>query len=142
MTTSRNLPHPSDAEPLRSDDDILTRVQALVGPASAVSTLWLLLIDGDDRQTPVVMPIRDAPRRPDHTVDGIGRMLEHLTDAIATDAGSGSVIFVRERTGPTAITEGDREWADALATMCARIGTPLRAMLASTPGGVLWVGGR
>jgi hypothetical protein len=35
------------------------RVEALIGRATQDRCVWLLLVDGDRRQTPVVMPLED-----------------------------------------------------------------------------------
>lgn len=142
MTTSRDLPsarrpgHPEDAAALHTDADVLERVESVVGPATAANTLWLLLVDGDDRQAPVVMPIDAVPSRPDALVDGLGEVLDGVIGDLTTPDGPGSVIFVRERTGSDRHTDDDRAWAAALAAMCERIGVRRRGTFVSTPRGV------
>lgn len=135
MTTSRT-PRFSDAAPLRTDADVLERVEALVGTAASPSTLWLLLVDGDDRQAPVVLPVHDMPRRPDETLDGLGALLRGVVPDLATDSGPGSAVLVRERLGDAAVTDDDRAWATALVDVCQRCGVRLRGVFASTPRGV------
>ena len=59
MTTS-----PVDLPPLTTDEEVLARVRTLVGTART-QQLWILFVDGDGRQSPVVVPIADVPRRPE-----------------------------------------------------------------------------
>lgn len=135
------MPSFPDAPPLLTDDDVLERVQALIGPASAVRTLWLLLLDGDRRQTPVVMPIDDVPPRPDDgLVGGLGKVLTGTVSDLATDAGPGSVVLVLERRGGEHVTPEDREWAAALAAMCLRVDVVLRGVYRNTRRGVRRLG--
>ena len=94
---------PATAPPLRTDDDVARRVAALVGCAARDDTLWLLFVDGDDRQAPVVMPIEELSGPPDdEMVTALGDVLEGFLPDLATAAGAGSVVFVRERLGPDA----------------------------------------
>ena len=130
------MPSFPDAPPLLTDADVLRRVEALIGPASSPRTLWLLPVDGDDRQTPVVTPIDDVPRRPDDMVDGLGTVLAGIAPDLATAGGSGSVIFVLERLGSDHVSADDREWAEVLEVTCTRIGVGLRGVYLSTRAGV------
>jgi hypothetical protein len=110
---------PATAAPLRTDDDVARRVADLIGRAARDDTLWLLFVDGDDRQAPVVMPVEELSGPPDgELVAALGDVLEGFLPDLATDAGAGSVVFVRERLGPDGVLPADRAWADALVTMC------------------------
>ncbi len=110
---------PATAPPLRTDDDVARRVAALIGRATRDDTLWLLFVDGDDRQTPVVMPVEEVSGPPDgEMVMALGNVLEGVLPDLVTAAGVGSVVFVRERLGPDFVVPADRAWAEALATMC------------------------
>jgi hypothetical protein len=110
---------PTTAPPLRTDDDIARRVADLIGCAAGSDKLWLLFVDGDDRQTPVVMPVEEVSGPPDgEMVMALGDVLEGVLPDLATAAGVGSVVFVRERLGPDFVLPADRAWAEALATMC------------------------
>lgn len=130
------MPSPATAAPLLTDHDVLRRVEALVGPATRDGTLWLLFVDGDHRQSPVVVPIDDTPRLPDALVAGLGEVVEGVLGDLATAAGPGSVVLVRERLGPDAVTADDRAWAGALTAMCRTRGIALRGVHLATPGGV------
>jgi hypothetical protein len=124
---------PATAPPLRTDDDVARRVAALVGCAVRDDTLWLLFVDGDDRQAPVVMPVHELPGPPDdELVTALGEVLEGCLPDLATATGAGSVVFVRERLGPDDILPADRAWADALVTMCREREIRLRGVHLST----------
>ena len=126
---------PATAPPLRTDDDVDRRVAALIGHATRDDTLWLLFVDGDDRQTPVVMPVEEASGPPDEEmVMALGDVLEGVLPDLATAAGVGSVVFVRERLGPDFVVPADRAWAEALATMCREREIRSRGVHLSTRG--------
>jgi hypothetical protein len=126
---------PATAPPLRTDDDVARRVAALIGRATRDDTLWLLFVDGDDRQTPVVMPVEEASGPPDRKmVMALGNVLEGVLPDLATAAGVGSVVFVRERLGPDFVVPADRAWAEALATMCREREIRSRGVHLSTRG--------
>lgn len=127
------IPNAADAPLLLTDDDVLRRVTELIGPACAVRQLWIMFVDGDGRQTPVIVPIADIPRRPQPgPLDGLTRILAGLRDELATDLGPGSVILTVERVGTDDVLAADREWAGALAGACARAGLALRGVFLST----------
>ena len=126
---------PATAPPLRTDDDVARRVAALIGRATRDDTLWLLFVDGDDRQTPVLMPVEEASGPPDREmVMALGNVLEGVLPDLATAAGVGSVVFVRERLGPDFVVPADRAWAEALATMCREREIRSRGVHLSTRG--------
>ena len=125
---------PTSLPPLLTDDDVLERVESLLGPALRDRCLWLLLVDGDRRQTPVLMPIEDVPPRPDPTmVDGLVHVLGQVAGALVTSAGPGSAVFVLERTGPGS---GEVAWREALASVCESVGLGLLGVFTSTHDGV------
>ncbi len=133
MTT----PNFAEAPPLFTDADVLLRVEQLVGPAVAGRRLWIMLVDGDNRQAPVVVPIDDLPPRPEpHLLDGLAEVLAGLRDELVTELGPGSVILTLERLGLDGLLPSDRAWADALAAACEHAGLPLRGAFLSTRGGV------
>jgi hypothetical protein len=124
---------PATAPPLRTDDDVARRVAALIGRAARDDTLWLLFVDGDDRQTPVVMPVEELSGPPDEEmVTALGDVLEGILPDLATATGVGSVVFVRERLGPDDLLPADRAWAEALVTMCRKREIRLRGVHLST----------
>ncbi len=136
MIAGMTIPSPVDGPLLLTDTDVLQRVRQLVGPALKDRTLWLMLVDGDDRQSPVVMPIEEMPREPAELPDGLIAVLREIREDLVTDQGSGSVILTLERLGSDAVLPADRAWADTLAVACKQAGTRLRGVFLSTRGGV------
>jgi hypothetical protein len=131
------LQHPATLPPLLTDDDVLARVAKLVGTAISDRQLWLMLVDGDGRQTPVVVPISGMPRNPDvRGLAGLSRVLSGLRAELATAEGPGGVVFTRERRGSDAISPLDHAWAQALTETCRTADMALRGVYLSTPGGV------
>jgi hypothetical protein len=131
------IPNPADAPLLLTDADVLQRVEQLVGPATATRQLWVMFVDGDGRQAPVVMPISEIPLRPEKRVTGnLAAVLAGLCADLATDAGGGSVILTLERSGRDTVLPVDRDWAAALQEACDRGDATLRGVYLSTPGGV------
>lgn len=128
---------PENAAPLLTDDDVHARVAAIVGPATQDGCVWLMLVDGDRRQTPVVIPLEDSPRHPEtHLVHGLRDMLAHLGDPFATPAGPGSCLFALERLGPPETGSADEEWARALHGAASGAGLGTVGVFLSTPDGV------
>jgi hypothetical protein len=131
---------PVDLPPLTTDEEVLARVRTLVG-AAAAEQLWILFVDGDGRQSPVLVPIAGVPHRPEpRGLAGLARVLRGLRHELVTERGPGAVVVTRERTGADTVLEADREWAAALAEVCRSAGVALRATVLSTPGGVRWLG--
>jgi hypothetical protein len=131
------IPNPADAPPLLTDADVLQRVEQLVGRAAVARQLWIMFVDGDGRQAPVIVPISDIPLRPDpRVIDDLATGLEDLCAELSADVGGGSVVFTLERLGRDAVLAGDRQWAAALQQACRRAGTSLRGVYLSTSGGV------
>ena len=121
------------ALPLRTDDDIARRVADLIGCAARDDTLWLLFVDGDDRQAPVGMPVEEMAGPPDgEVIRGMGEVLEGFLPDLATAAGVGSVVFVRERFGPDDVLPIDLAWAEALTAMGRDRGIRVRGVHLST----------
>jgi hypothetical protein len=125
---------PVDLPPLTTDEEVLARVRRLLG-AARTTQVWIMFLDGDGRQSPVVVPIAGLP--PPQT---LARVLRGLRGELATGHGPGAVVVTRERTGRDDVLATDREWAGALAAVCRTAGVALRATLLSTPGGVRWLG--
>jgi hypothetical protein len=127
----------SSAAPL-PDDALLERVGALVGPATAEHQLWIMLVDGDQRQLPTLLPISGLPPTPDRRgMYALERLLGGLRPELHTAAGPGSAFFVLERcSGGDAPGAADREWRDALWVACRHAEVTPRGVFLSTAGGV------
>lgn len=122
-------------QPLRTEREKVTRIRDLLAPASIDGRLWALVLDGDGRQTPLMIPIEDCPEIPDPAIlDGLGEALITLMDDNVD--GSGQVLFVVERLGPFGPTHEDRCWAAALTGACARADLRLAGTFLLSPGGV------
>jgi hypothetical protein len=131
------IPNPANAPLLLTDADVLRRVEQLVGRATATRQLWVMFVDGDGRQAPVVMPISDVPLRPEaRVIDNLAAILAGLCADLTTDTGGGTAILTLERVGRDAVLPGDRQWAAALQKACDRAGATLRGVYLSTSGGV------
>ena len=73
------IPNAADAPLLLTDADVLRRVTDLIGTAAVVRRLWVMLVDGDCRQSPVIMPISDIPEHPEAgPLDGLVLVLAGL----------------------------------------------------------------
>jgi hypothetical protein len=127
--------------PLRTDDDVARRVAALIGRAARDDTLWLLFVDGDDQQAPVVMPVEELAGPPvDELITGLGDVLAGFLPELTTPAGPGSVVLVRERLGLDEVLADDLMWVQALTTMCRARTIRLRGIHLSTWRGVQRIG--
>lgn len=121
-------------EPLHTGEQILARVRDLIGPASRSQT-WLLFLDGDDVQLPVIVPI-DAVPEEQPLVDSARELLSAL--AAATDAAA--VIVVIESPHSRELGGADRAWAIALREAASTEGVDVRALLLSHDDGVRALG--
>jgi hypothetical protein len=125
--------------PVRTDADVLARVDAIIDPAARRDrTLWLFFLNPDGTQPPVVMPIDDIPAYPEpDDAEGLFEMLAHLFDP---DGPGGSLVVTITRSGTTGLTDSDRRWAAILSRGAAEAGTPVRMLCLATPEGVRGLG--
>lgn len=112
--------------PLTTDRDRVARVRDLLAPATHPSQLWVLFLDDEDHQTPVLIPLTNRPAVPDpRLVDGlVGALAALITGQRQERDDPGTVgsqvMFVLERFGPRHTTADDRRWAAALTGACVR----------------------
>jgi hypothetical protein len=131
------IPNPANAPLLLTDTDVLDRVRQLVGPATVARQLWIMFVDGDGRQAPVILPISDIPLHPEaRVIDNLAAVMAGMCTDLTTDVGRGSVILTLERIGRDSVLAADRRWAAALREACDRAGATLRGVYLSTSGGV------
>jgi hypothetical protein len=125
--------------PVRTDTDVLARVDAIIDPAARRDrTLWLFFLNPDGTQPQVVMPIDDIPAYPEpDDAEGLFEMLAHLFDP---DGPGGSLVVTITRSGTTELTDSDRRWAAVLSRGAAEAGTPVRMFCLATPEGVRGLG--
>lgn len=124
-----------DLEPLTTDDRILRRARDLVGRAT-LRQVWWFLLDADDRQIPLLLPVSGLPHLP--SPDSVD-LLAHRLGVVCRHAEASAVVLVWERRGQRALTEADRRWAAVFAAAGHRASIPIRAQLLSHSGGVRWV---
>ena len=121
--------------PLVTDELIEQRVSDLVGRACR-RQLWLLFLDEDDVQLPILMPTDDFPVSPlPEYVRALSRGVSEIVEA--TDAAQ--VILVWERYAGAELTAVDRAWARQLHDECVDDGVRVRAQLLSHKRGVRWI---
>lgn len=123
----------STLAPLSTDALIQQRAAALVGRAIR-RQLWVMFLDENDVQMPVLMPIDGIPTEPEEG-DRLSKALRELVDGV----GAHSVVLVLERYGGQELTTSDVAWARALHDAAASVEIRLRAILLSHRGGVRWV---
>ena len=129
--TPIDRPH-ADLEPLTTDALIEQRVASLIGRAQS-RQIWLLFLDQNHVQSPLVLPVSDVPVAPaPDDLDNWCELLRGTTEAV--DAGD--VIVVIERYAPERLTDADRGWARMLRDGCRVAGVTLRAVVLSHRHGV------
>jgi hypothetical protein len=122
----------ADLEPLTTDALIEQRVDSLIGRAQN-RQIWLLFLDQNQVQSPLVLPISDVPVAPaPDDLDNWCELIRGTTEAV--DAGD--VIVVIERYAPERLTDADRGWARLVSDGCRVAGVTLRAVLLSHRHGV------
>ncbi|PRY69669.1 hypothetical protein B0I08_102346 [Glaciihabitans tibetensis] len=132
MTTT---PSYDSLVPLRTDFLIEQRVRDLIGRAN-LRQLWLLFLDEQQVQLPLLLPIDGLPSRP--TEDGTARVVDNVV-RLMEELGAAGLVVVWERYGPAHLSEGDTEWVRCFASACGAVRLPLRAMLLSHRHGVRWI---
>jgi hypothetical protein len=125
----------TQALPLITDVDIERRVEDLVGRANS-RQLWLLFLDEQDIQLPILIPIEGLPTEP--TDDEGGRVVERVRELMG-EIGACSVVIVLERYGSASLTAQDAAWIRSLRMGCVDRGVSLRAQLLSHRTGVRMV---
>ncbi|MET0806717.1 MAG: hypothetical protein ABWX66_04955 [Lacisediminihabitans sp.] len=131
------IPHYDDTALERLDTDalLMVRVEQLVGRALR-RQLWLMFLDHDDVQLPLLMP-SDIPRTPE--VDSVIQFADFLIDVVA-EVRATSVVFVLERFGTDTISDDDRLWLQLVTEAGRLAGVRVRGPFLSHEGGVRTVG--
>ena len=108
MTTSLKL---DDAAPVTTIDEARERVGELVGQANR-RQLWLMLLDANGIQLPILIPVDGIPLRPEP--GDVGPIAASINEILTEQAPGGSVILTLERPGTSALTAPDQAWAREL----------------------------
>ena len=125
----------AENEPLVTDELIERRVRAIVGRACR-RQVWMLFLDEDDVQVPLILPMADYPASPG---DGNAAIFAERVKDIVEVAGAEQVIFVWERYAGEQLSPVDIDWARHLHEACRAEGVPVRAQLLSHRRGVRWL---
>jgi hypothetical protein len=113
---------------VRSQSDLEAVWKQLMGPQTDLGgfggcSVWLLVIDTDDRPFPQITEITEAVEPPDDTmVASLAIVLEGLAEPGRRFA------FLRSRPGPGGLTADDRAWARSLYDAGRRAGVPLEVV--------------
>jgi hypothetical protein len=115
--------------PLSTDADLIAMASELIGPAVRRQT-WMLVLDEDDRLSPVVVPIGGIPVDADPAdIELLGNRLSQVVDGVE---GAASVVLVWERPGSAEVRMQEADWIAGL----AGTGAPIRAQLLASDDGV------
>jgi hypothetical protein len=98
---------------IRSAEELTAHWAALLDPPIfGARSLWLMWLD-DGRALPVIIPVDDIPRVPDHAMlAGLASVHEAICDEHV--AGHGHLAMALCRPGRPEITEDDDCWLEAL----------------------------
>lgn len=119
-------------EPLISDYDVLRRVEKLIGRAN-LRQLWLLFLDDQNVQLPLLVPIDALPVMPDeHAMPGLAESMR----MVMTEIGATSLIVVIERYASSSLSAQDVAWAVSIRQAFSDGQLELRALLLSHRAGV------
>ena len=125
----------AENEPLVTDELIERRVRAIVGRACR-RQVWMLFLDEDSVQVPLILPMADYPESPGN---GNAAVFAERVKEITEVAGATQVIFVWERYAGDQLTEADSAWAAQLHDACRAESVSVRAQLLSHKRGVRWM---
>lgn len=125
----------AENEPLVTDELIEQRVRAIVGRACR-RQVWMLFLDEDDVQIPLILPMADYPPFPG---EGNAAVFAARVSEIVEVAGAARVIFVWERYAGEQLTSTERAWARELQKACLSEGVQVRAQVLSHKRGVRWM---
>lgn len=109
--------------------DLDERIRQLI-PCATQRQLWLLLLDDDDVQMPVMVPIGDLPLwgAPETAGGADGEGLVELLRSVGREFHAVSFVFVLERPGPAVLDSDDVSWLQHLLTADDHPGCAVRAV--------------
>jgi hypothetical protein len=115
---------------IRCQDDLHRHWRALMGPLGfSGRQLWLNVLGGDRRPTPMLLQIGEVPVVPEPPLlDGLMAVIEELL----ADAPDGSVAVLLARPGSAPMNTADRGFAQALVVAARRSGVALEPVHLAT----------
>lgn len=121
-------------QPLADDEALLAFAEFLHGGIRPRRrTLWFVLLDGERRPLPMIVPVDLVPELPDPFVVGnLGRTWHQI---LRGEPGA-SVVLLLERPGPGNPSFEDRAWHAALRSTAAERGLTVAAFFLATADGV------
>lgn len=137
MTTTTQGPVPASdiAVPLRTDEDVLRRIDLLIDQnARQERSIWLLFLSASGVQLPVVVPIDGVPEYPDLTT--ARSLCWVIAEALRHNVPGGHAIVVLTRPVPGPADVADLDWATTLHRAAGDRGASLRMVCLATPSGV------
>jgi hypothetical protein len=141
MTTTTQGPLPASdiAVPLRTDGDVLRRIDLLIDQdARQLRSIWLLFVSASGVQLPAVVPIDGVPEYPDLTT--ARSLCWVIAEALRENVPGGHAVVVLTRPGAGAADDADLDWAATLHRAARDRGASLRMVCLATPSGVCRLG--
>lgn len=120
--------------PLTTDVDVVERLGRMLDSAIR-RQVWLMFLDEDDLQLPMIMPsyVPARPRKRDQV--GLSVFIRELVSEVGADA----VVVTYERRAGPALSEADRVWLRCLRDACLGSGARFRGPFLCHLGGVMQV---
>lgn len=134
-TTQGPLTAVDIAVPVRTDEDVLRRIDLLIDQdARQLRSIWLLFLSASGVQLPVVVPIDGVPEYPDLTT--ARSLCWVIAEALRENVPGGHSVVVLTRPGAGAADGADLDWAATLHRAAGDRGASLRMVCLATPSGV------
>ena len=137
MRTTTHGPAPASdiAVPLRTDEDVLRRIDLLVDQdARQERSIWLLFLSASGVQLPVVVPIDGVPEYPDLTT--ARSLCWVIAEALRENVPGGHAVVVLTRSAAGPAGDADLDWAATLHRAANDRGAAIRMVCLATPSGV------
>lgn len=123
------------ARPLRTDSDVLERIDWLLDACSRRRrSVWLAFLTATGLQLPVVVPIDAVPEYAD--LAGARSLCWIAGETMRQFAPGGSAVLALTRPGPAEAGPADLEWEQVLSRAARERGVVLRMVCLATPAGV------
>ena len=115
------MSNPADLPVIRSQSDLHQLWRTLLGPLGfGRRSLWLQLLDGEGRCTPLLTTVEDPPVLPEP--EEFDKMLQFCAHLLEVEVPGGSVAFLVSRPGRAGTSASDRRWARGLTAAARRCG--------------------